>query len=85
MRSLFWSRTQFQKERQPRPFPVVYDGPEYSVKVEDDLVASKPWISDECVSVPTMTVYPPKTENTGAASLSFRRRVSDPRHGFRRY
>src|SRR3981189_175102 len=38
------------------PDSVVYDGPEYSVKVDDDLVAAKPWISDERVSVPTMTV-----------------------------
>ena len=53
------------------PDPVVYDGAEYSVKVEDDLVAGKPWISDERVSVPTMTVYPPKTENTGAAVVVF--------------
>jgi len=43
------------------PDPVVHDGPEYLVKVEDDLVAGKPWISDERVSVPTMTVYPPRT------------------------
>ncbi len=55
------------------PDPVVYDGPEYSEKVErkDALVADKPWISDERVSVPTMTVYPPKTENTGAAVVVF--------------
>jgi acetyl esterase/lipase len=53
------------------PDPVVYDGPEYSVKVEDDLVAGKPWISDERVSVPTMTVYPPRTKNTGAAVVVF--------------
>jgi acetyl esterase/lipase len=53
------------------PDPVVYDGPEYSVKVEDDLVAGKPWISDERVSVPTMTVYTPKAENTGAAVVVF--------------
>ena len=53
------------------PDPVVYDGPEYSVKVEDDLVAAKPWISDERVSVPTMTVYPPRTKNTGAAVVVF--------------
>ncbi len=53
------------------PDPAVYDGPEYAVKVEDDLVAGKPWISDECVSVPTMTVYPPRTKNTGAAAVVF--------------
>ncbi len=53
------------------PDPVTYDGPEYSVKVEDDLVAGQPWISAERVSVPTMTVYPPKTKNTGAAVIVF--------------
>jgi acetyl esterase/lipase len=53
------------------PDPVVYDGPEYSVKAEDDLVAGKPWISDERVSMPTMTVYHPTTENTGAAVVVF--------------
>src|SRR5271163_1317227 len=34
------------------PDSVVYDGPEYSVKVEDALVAGKPWVSDERVSTP---------------------------------
>ena len=53
------------------PDPVPYDGPEYSVEVDDDLVAGKPWISDERVSVPTMTVYSPKGNNTGAAVVVF--------------
>jgi acetyl esterase/lipase len=55
------------------PDPVVYDGPEYSQKVEreDALVAGKPWLSDERVSVPTMTVYPPTAKNTGAAVVVF--------------
>jgi len=53
------------------PDPVVYDGPEYSDKVVHDLIAGKPWISDERVSVPTMTVYSPKTQNTGAAVIVF--------------
>lgn len=53
------------------PDPVVNDGPEYSVTVHDDLVAGKPWISDERVSLPTMTVYPPNTKNTGAAVVVF--------------
>src|ERR1700730_7165739 len=52
------------------PDPVLYDGPEYSVKVEDDLVAGKPSISDERVSVPTMTVCPPKAQKTGAALVA---------------
>ena len=53
------------------PDPVHYDGPEYSVKVEDDLVAGKPWISDERVSVPSITIYPPTGANTGAALIVF--------------
>jgi hypothetical protein len=67
------------------PDPVAYDGPEYSVKVEEELVAGKPWISDERVSVPTMTVYPPKTRNTGAAVIVFPGGISDPRYGSGRY
>ena len=55
------------------PDAVAYDGPEYSVKVErkKELVAGKPWISDERVSVPTMTVYAPKGRNTGVAVIVF--------------
>jgi acetyl esterase/lipase len=55
------------------PDKVVYDGPEYSAKVEqkDELVAGKPWLSDERVSVPTMTVYAPEGKNTGAAVVVF--------------
>jgi acetyl esterase/lipase len=53
------------------PDSVVYDGPEYSVKVEDALVAGKPWVSDERVSTPTMTVYSPQGKNTGAAVVVF--------------
>ncbi len=55
------------------PDPIVYDGPEYSEKVErkDELVAGKPWLSDERVSVPTMTVYSPTTKNTGVAAVVF--------------
>jgi hypothetical protein len=34
-------------------------------------VAGPPWISDERISAPTMTVYPPRTENTGAAVVVF--------------
>jgi len=55
------------------PDKVVYDGPEYSVKVDrkNELVAGKPWVSEERVSVPTMTVYAPKGKNTGAAVVVF--------------
>lgn len=55
------------------PDKVVYDGPEYSVKVDrkNELVAGKPWVSEERVSVPTMTVYAPTGKNTGAAVVVF--------------
>jgi acetyl esterase/lipase len=46
---------------------------EYSEKVEGkkDLVAGRPWISEERVSVPTMTVYSPVGKNTGVAVVVF--------------
>ena len=55
------------------PDQTVYDGPEYTVKVDrnNQLVAGRPWVSAERVSVPTMTVYPPKGKNTGAAVVVF--------------
>ncbi len=55
------------------PDAVAYDGPEYSQLVEDkhELVAGKPWLSAERVSLPTMTVYAPKGRNTGAAVVVF--------------
>lgn len=55
------------------PDSVVYDGPEYSEKVgrKDALVAGKPWVADERVSTPTMTVYSPQGKNTGAAVVVF--------------
>jgi acetyl esterase/lipase len=55
------------------PDAVVYDGPEYSQLAEEkhELVAGKPWLSAERVSVPTMTVYAPKGRNTGAAVVVF--------------
>lgn len=34
-------------------------------------VAGKPWLAAEKVSIPTMTVYPPKGRNTGAAVVVF--------------
>ena len=34
---------------------------------KDSLVAGRPWVSVRDVSQPTMTIYPPKGKNTGAA------------------
>ena len=55
------------------PDSITYDGPEYSENVErkDALVAGKPWLADERVSLPTMTVYSPMAKNTGAAVVVF--------------
>ena len=55
------------------PDKVVYDGPEYSVKADrkNELVAGKPWVSEERVAIPTMTVYAPTGKNTGAAVVVF--------------
>lgn len=46
-------------------------GPEISTKVNDQLVAGKPWIYVERVSQPTMTVYSPTGKNTGVAVVVF--------------
>lgn len=50
-----------------------YSGPETtkSTKGSKHLVAGEPWIYVENVSQPTITVYPPKGKNTGAAVLVF--------------
>lgn len=56
-----------------RPMP----GLENEVLVTRHLVAGKPWIAVANVSRPTMTVYPPKGKNTGAAVVVF------PGGGFR--
>jgi acetyl esterase/lipase len=55
------------------PDPVKYDGPEYSqiANQPHELVAGKTWVSEERVSVPTMTVFSPKNRNTGAAVVVF--------------
>jgi acetyl esterase/lipase len=46
--------------------------PENETKtVQDKLVAGKPWTYVGNVSRPTMTVYPPKGKNTGAAVVVF--------------
>ncbi|HVY95209.1 MAG TPA: alpha/beta hydrolase, partial [Bryobacteraceae bacterium] len=45
--------------------------PESMDGVTDDPVAGKPWVEVKNVSVPTMTVYSPKSGNTGVAMLVF--------------
>ena len=48
-----------------------YSGPE-TLKVDDkDLVGGKPWLYINNVSRPTITVYSPKSNNTGAAMVVF--------------
>lgn len=51
--------------------------PEFVERVTKPLVAGKPWTAVHDVSNPTMTVYPPKGRNTGAAVVVF------PGGGFR--
>jgi acetyl esterase/lipase len=46
-------------------------GPEVATTVTDEPVAGRPWVSVGKVSRPTMTVYPPKGKNTGAAVIVF--------------
>jgi acetyl esterase/lipase len=46
-------------------------GPEDMATVKDHLVAGKPWVMVSHVSQPTMTIYPPKGKNTGAAVVVF--------------
>ena len=53
----------------PDPQPVA--GPEDATQVKDHLVAGRPWVSVGHVSRPTMTVYAPKGNNTGAAVVVF--------------
>ena len=45
-------------------------GPEFSVPVRN-LVAGKPWVAVQRVAQPTMTAYPPRGSNTGAAVIVF--------------
>jgi acetyl esterase/lipase len=48
------------------------EGPEVVKSTgKDSLVAGRPWMAVEDVSVPTMTVYSPKGKNTGAAVVVF--------------
>lgn len=49
-----------------KPMP----GPEYTRPSKGN-VAGKPWLAATNVSVPTMTVYTPKGDNTGAAVVVF--------------
>lgn len=51
-------------DAQPAP------GPEL-VKERTDLVAGKPWIAVSNVTRPTLTVYSPRSKNTGAAVVVF--------------
>ncbi len=54
------------------PDAQVADGPEKVIATgKESLVAGRPWISVENVSVPTMTVYSPAGKNTGAAVVVF--------------
>ncbi len=54
------------------PNAQVAAGPEVVITTgKESLVAGRPWISVEDVSVPTMTVYSPRGENTGAAVVVF--------------
>jgi acetyl esterase/lipase len=45
--------------------------PEGTGTVKDPLVAGRPWVQVENVSLPTMTVYSPKEGNTGVAVVVF--------------
>lgn len=46
-------------------------GPERARRVDDQLIAGRPWIEVSNVSQPTMTVYSPKGKNTGVAVVVF--------------
>lgn len=46
-------------------------GPETETLRTEHLIAGKPWMAVTNVSRPTMTVYPPKGKNTGAAMVVF--------------
>ena len=54
----------------PDPQPVA--GPETATMTgNESLVAGKPWVGENNVSQPMMTVYSPKGKNTGAAVVVF--------------
>lgn len=47
-------------------------GPESGTTLRDDhLIAGRPWLQIDTVTHPTMTVYPPRGNNTGAAVVVF--------------
>lgn len=53
------------------PDSLMMAGPETVMTDDQTLVGGKPWIFEGRVSEPTMTVYPPKRKNTGAAMVVF--------------
>lgn len=54
------------------PDPIPVPGPEFARKTgKNALVAGRPWVAVGHVSQPTMTIYPPKGTNTGAAVVVF--------------
>lgn len=55
------------------PHPLAVPGPEKTSLTgkSDKLIGGRPWVYVTNVSKPTMTVYPPKGKNTGAACLVF--------------
>jgi len=55
--------------RIPNALPLA--GPEKVTKKTESLVAGKPWTAITNVSRPTITVYPPRSTNSGAAVLVF--------------
>ena len=56
----------------PAPDPQPVAGPEFATtRVNDHLVAGRPWVYVSNVSRPTLTVYSPKGKNTGAAVVVF--------------
>jgi len=46
-------------------------GPEYVETEKDEMVAGKPYVWVSNITRPTMTVYPPKVNNTGVAVVVF--------------
>jgi acetyl esterase/lipase len=46
-------------------------GPESKTLREDHLIGGRPWLEVDNVTHPTITVYPPKGSNTGAAVIVF--------------
>src|SRR5262245_18255015 len=55
----------------PAPDASTFTGPETLKTNTKDLVAGRPWLVVENVYQPTITVFPPKGKNTGAAAVVF--------------